>query len=285
LNSNLSISLPVGPDFDVLPSALEHLSERYQQEIVHISDHDSLTLPFPAGLSLTIAFPADVDANGSVTDPAHPDIAHGSDESGNFVQLNWNIGIAASEFVPIIAPLFAPLPVVVPPLVGTITPIVASIGIGADFSQAFSLTMQQLGLHVVLEDNSTWDFDASGGVTVPTASIHEVNGIDGLQFTVAMDPHAQLHNDSDLNFNFSYNLDFLDTHLTVPIPIGDLTDFLEDVLDWIPIIGDVDIPDEISINQPLINLGENNIHVASIDILDNDFQLQFGQQSSTVMVA
>jgi len=69
LNSNLSISLPVGPDFDVLPSALEHLSERYQQEIVHISDHDSLTLPFPAGLSLTIAFPADVDANGSVTDP------------------------------------------------------------------------------------------------------------------------------------------------------------------------------------------------------------------------
>jgi hypothetical protein len=283
LDSQFTVGVPIIGGLDVLPDPLEHLSQRVEERIIHLSTDDPSTdfhFPGPAGFSLDMSFPHRIDVDGSVQGSDPLSVASGSEGSGNFATLNWNIGEGISEFAPILSPLFVPLPVVVPPLVGTITPIVASVGMGAEFSQDFTLTMQQLGLKVVLEDNTSWDFDASGGVTIPDASKHEVNGIDGLQFSVVMDPHAQLHTESDLDFNFDWALKLLDTHLNVPINIGAITDFLHDI----PFIGD-EIPDHIGINQALVPLGGSDIPVASIDIHDNDFQLQFQQAQSGVLAA
>jgi hypothetical protein len=280
LQFDLDIALPIGPSIDVLPDSIDNLSVSKTLEIVHISDQDSLSIPLPAGFSVTAAFPADVDATG-VT-PAPTDAVTGSDDSNNFLQIDWNVGVGASEFVPIISPLFAPLPVVVPPLVGTITPIVATIGIGADFVQTFTLTMQDLEFDVVLEDGTHYDLDPVNGVQIADASSHDLDH-DGLEFTLAMNPHAQLNNDTDIGVNFSWNLDLITADLTVPLPVGDLVDFLEDVIGFI--FGeDVELPDSIDIDGALVDLGDTDVPVTSIDVLNNTFPLQFNSQEATFLV-
>jgi hypothetical protein len=280
LQFDLDISLPVGPSIDVLPDSIDNLSVANTLEIIHISDQDSLSIPLPAGFSVTAAFPADIDASGVTPAPANA--VTGSDDSNNFLQVDWNVGVGASQFVPIISPLFAPLPVVVPPLVGTITPIVATIGIGADFVQTFTLTMQGLELDVVLEDGTHYDLDPVNGVQIANASSHDLDN-DGLEFTLAMNPKAQLNNDTDIGVNFSWNLDLITADLTVPLPVGDLLDVLEDIVDFI--FGeDLELPDSIDINGALVDLGATDVPVTSIDVLNNTFALQFNSQNAAFIV-
>jgi Bacterial Ig domain len=280
LQFDLDISLPVGPGFDVLPDSIDSLSGSKTLEIVHISDTDSISIPLPAGFSVTAAFPADVDATGITAAPTNA--VTGSDDSNNFLQIDWNVGVGLSQFVPIVSPLFAPLPVVVPPLVGTITPVVATIGIGADFVQTFTLTMQGLEFDVVLEDGTHYDLDPVNGVQIANASSHDIDN-DGLEFTLAMTPSAQLNNDTNLGVNFSWNLDLITADLTVPLPVNDLVDFLEDVIEFI--FGeDVDLPNSIDIDGALVDLGDTDVPVAEIDVLNNTFALQFNSQNATFVV-
>lgn len=280
LTFDLSISLPVGPAIDVLPSGLDNVSAFQSLEIVNITDSASLSIPLPAGFSVTAAFPADVDATGSTGTPAN--VVTGSDASNNFLQLDLNLGVAASQFVPIIAPLFAPLPVVVPPLVGTITPIVATIGIGANFIQTFTLTMQDFDFDVLLEDGTLYDLDPVNGVQIANASSHDIDG-DGLEYTLLMNPHAQLTNDTDIGLNFSWNLDLLTADLTVPLPVDDIVEVLEDIIDFI-FGDDFDLPDSIDVNGALVDLGQSNVPVTSIDVLNNTFALQFQPQDATFIL-
>ena len=203
----------------------------------------------------------------------------GNDESKNFLQVDWDIGQAASQIVPIVAPLFNPVPIVIPPLVGTFTPITAEIGVGANFIQNFTLEMQPFDFSVLLEDNTEWALDLTDGVTISNASSHDIDG-DGLEYTLLMKPKAQLTNDTEIGINFSWNLDLLKLDLTVPLPVDDIAGALNDLLDLIP--GDPlpDIPESIDIDKTLVDLGQSNIPVTEIDILTNQFALQFQSQTS-----
>jgi hypothetical protein len=273
LNVDLAVGIPAGPTVHV---TFPINGGTPPVPIVHISDQSSLPLPLPLGFSALAAFPADVDANGATG--SNPNVATGGDDSNNFAQLNWNLGVAASQLFPIIAPLFNPVPVTVPPLFGTVTPITASIGVGADMVQNFTLTMQQLAFDVVLEDGTPYEL----GEQIINASDHDLDG-DGVEFTVVMNPHAQLVNDTDVGVNFSWNLDLLDAHIGVPLIEDDILDFFESILDELfDIFGEEgpDIPDSIGIDGPLVDLGQNDIRVATIDVLQNEFALAFQSQDA-----
>jgi hypothetical protein len=171
---------------------------------------------------------------------------------------------------------------VVPPLVGTITPIIAANGGGANFNQNFMLTMQGMSFDVILEDGTPYHLDPVNGVTIHDASNHDLDG-DGLEYTLVMDPVAQLNNDTDIGVNFSWNLDLLTANLTVPLPVGPILDVLEDIVDFI-FGDDFDLPDSIGVNGPLVDLGQPNIPVTSIDVLNNSFALDFQAQNATFVV-
>ncbi len=280
LTFSLLIDLPVGPDFQLVPSNFNHAQAFESLQIVNISDQSSLSFDLPAGFSVTAAFPANIDATGSAGTPAN--IATGSDGSNEFIQIGWNLGVAASQFVPIIAPLFNPVPLVVPPLVGTIIPITATVGVGANVIQNFALTLQGIDFDVLLEDNTLWDLDPVTGLQISNASQHDIDG-DGLEFTLVMNPIARLHNDTEIGINFDWNLDLLRADLDVPLPVDELIDVLNDIIDFI-FGDDFSLPSSIGIHAALVDLGQNNIPVTEIDVLERDFQLQFQTQSASFIV-
>jgi hypothetical protein len=119
-------------------------------------------------------------------------------------------------------------------------------------------------------------------VTIHDASDHDLDG-DGLEYTLVMDPIARLNNDTDIGVNFSWNLDFLTANLTVPLPVGPILDVLEDIVDFI-FGDDFDLPDSIGVNGPLVNLGQSDVPVTTIDVLNNEFALDFQSQNAMFIV-
>ena len=142
--------------------------------------------------------------------------------------------------------------------------------------------MQNFDYDVLLEDGTQYELDLVNGLQISNASSHDIDG-DGLEFTLVMNPHAQLTNDTDLGVNFNWNLDLLTANLTVPLPTDDIIDVLEDIVDFI-FGDDFDLPDSIDVNGALVDLGGNNIPVASIDVLNNTFALQFQSQNASFVV-
>ena len=280
LTFDILIDLPVGPDFHIIPQDFSHVQAFETLQIINISDQSSISFDLPAGLSVTAAFPADIDAIGSSAVPTN--IANGSDGSNDFIQIDWNIGVAASQFVPLIAPLFNPIPIIVPPLVGSITPITATIGVGANVIQNFTLNLQGMDFDILLEDNTLYDLNPLTGLQIDNASSHDLDG-DGLEFTLVMNPIAQLTNDTEIGINFDWNLDLLEVDLDVPLPVDDLIEVLNDIIDFI-FGDDFSLPTSIGIHETLVDLGQDNIPVTEIDVLEQTFNLQFQPQNAAFVI-
>jgi hypothetical protein len=77
-----------------------------------------------------------------------------------------------------------------------------------------------------------YHLDPINGVQIDHALSHDLNGDGLVEFTLIVDPGAQLKNDTEIGINFDWNLDLIRADLTVPLPVGDLVDLLNDVFNF-----------------------------------------------------
>ena len=230
------------------------------------SDTLSGTIPFPPPLDdsgVNFDWP-DISTAGAF--PPEPIVASGS--SNNFVELELDIDelIATALGLPI-NPLH-PVDFSAGPFFADIDLLDVDVVGGLNLLQHFALDLGELTGVLEFENGAPVLFTIGDSVLVSNAAQRDADHDGLVEFAFNIVPTAMLSNETDLGFNIGAEIALLRVELgydvTIPNPFGD----------------DVHISDSIQLG-PLADFGES-LPVADINVFDDTFALNFGQESVAV---
>lgn len=218
------------------------------------SDNLGFTLPLPAGFSIDFAWP-DLD---TTSDDTNPYAASGA--SNDFLALNLDI----DAFLTAVAGL--PVNPVAPGFSVDLGFAAASflvelldldVGIGLNFLQQFDMAISSLQGTITYENGESHPFSFGTDIVLTNASSYDIDDDQVIDFTLTLDPQATLSNDTELGFNFLWNFDLLKA--SGSFEIFDIE------------VGSFSV-------GPALDLG-GTVPIASVDVYNNTFALDFGSQN------
>lgn len=110
----------------------------------------------------------------------------------------------------------------------TYTRVDADVIASADFSQEFTLTVDDMTYLLTMEDNSVLLFSASevDQFVIENASQYDADGNGIVEYVLQIVPTAMFSNDTELGLNLGLNLDFLaaEFEATMKLPLAELLD-------------------------------------------------------------
>jgi hypothetical protein len=188
----------------------------FTKPVTSISLHSgqSTTLPLPAGLSLTLAFPDAIVTNGS---NGGPGTISGTGTSGDFVNLSGDLIAMASNIIFQTDVTDINLGILQIDLLDLI------VGLGLNMVQKFDLNSSGLMPALVLEDGTAEPlFNFGAPLTIPNASVHDSNHDGMLGYSIGLVPAATLTNNTSLGATLNASITALAAHLN---SVGSFTAF------------------------------------------------------------
>jgi len=96
----------------------------------------------------------------------------------------------------------------------------------ANFSQEFTLSIDDMAYTITMEDGVSYDFTANGAgdLLIENASIHDANGDGVIDYSLSIVPDAMFSNDTEIGMSVGYILDFLKAEFKagVKLPLAEL---------------------------------------------------------------
>lgn len=168
------------------------------------SDDLSYTFDLGHGISVTVAWP-DIDTTSLVNTTGTDFTSSG--ESNNFLDL----GVDADQLLADLLfdganPFDVSIDIDVAS--GEAQLLDVDLDAGANFLQNFMMALGGLDASLVFENGTSMDWDFST-LQLDNASSYDANGDGQIEFGVVLDQQAQLTNETDLGFNFGYNIALL----------------------------------------------------------------------------
>jgi hypothetical protein len=145
-----------------------------------------------------------------------------------------------------------------------------------NFSQEFTLSIDDMSYLVTLEDNTTQTFTANGagGIQILNASSHDANHDGLITYTLDIVPTAMFSNDTEVGLSLGYQLDFLKGGFSAgaQLPLGELLGLTD--ADWLNIdFSAIDIS-----MGPLLRV-QGELDTLDVDIFESRFALDVGSAS------
>lgn len=144
-----------------------------------------------------------------------------------------------------------------------------------DFSQEFTLSIDDMSYLVTLEDGfkSTFTANGAGNLQIENASSHDANGDGVMGYSLDIVPTAMFSNDTEIGLSMGYTFDLLKAELSAGIKLP-LADLLK-----IPGLPDIDIPAiDIGVG-PLLRI-EGDLDLVDVDVFESRFALDVGSSSA-----
>jgi uncharacterized repeat protein (TIGR02059 family) len=146
-----------------------------------------------------------------------------------------------------------------------------------NFSQEFTLSIDDMSYLVTLEDSATFAFTASGAgaIQIPNAGTHDANGDGLITYTLDIVPTAMFSNDTEVGLSLGYQLDFLKGGFAagLQVPLGTLL-FGENGPDWLNLdFSAIDIS-----MGPLLRV-QGELDTLDVDVFESRFNLDVGSAS------
>lgn len=229
---------------------------------------DSLegTINFPSPLnafSVNFAWP---DITTSGTYPPNPVVASGA--SNNFLELVLDVDTLVTQLLGFPVNPFDPPELSAGPFFADADILDVDVIGGLNFLQEFELALGELTGVLVFEDGSNQLFAIGDSLLISDASQRDADDDGLVEFAFDVVPTASLSNETDLGFNIGAEISLFEVELgydvTIPNPFGD----------------DVHVGDSIKLG-PVADFGES-VPVAEINVFDDTFALNFGQESIAV---
>lgn len=157
------------------------------------------------------------------------------------------------------------------------------INTGLNFSQEFSLSVDDMNFMVTMEDGAQYEFAANseGQLQIPDASQHDSNGDGVIDYSLSLTPDAMFSNDTELGLNVGYVIDFLQASIAagINIPLGDLID--------------IDLPFDLpTLSASMVDIGigpllraQGDLDLASADVFEHRFDIDLGSDSTQSSVS
>lgn len=147
---------------------------------------------------------------------------------------------------------------------------------GANFSQEFTLSIDDMSYRVTLEDGTFSEFTAndSGALLIENASSHDTNNDNIIDYSLSIVPTAMFSNDTEIGLNLGYTLDFLQGGFAagVKLPLDELLGI--ENADWLNLdFSAIDIS-----MGPLLRV-EGDLDALDVDIFESRFALDVGTDS------
>ncbi|CCK82206.1 tetratricopeptide repeat protein [Desulfobacula toluolica] len=142
-----------------------------------------------------------------------------------------------------------------------------------DFSQEFTLSIDDMSYALTLENGETKYFTANGDgdLTINNASEYDADGNGVIDYNLSIVPEAMFSNDTEIGLSLGYVLDFLKGEFAagVKLPLGDLLGLEGD--NW----PDIDLPMiDIGIG-PLLRI-EGDLDILDVDVFESLFAINVG---------
>jgi hypothetical protein len=140
-----------------------------------------------------------------------------------------------------------------------------------NFSQEFSLSLDDMAYHITMEDGVQYLFaaNAEGSVKIENASKHDADGDGVVDYELSMVPKALFSNDTEIGLSVGYVLDFLEAafEANLILPLDELLDI--EGLPGIPLnLADLEL-------GPLLRI-QGDLDLASADIFEARFDFDLG---------
>jgi len=231
----------------------------FQKNIIDFDSDTSaplnITLPDPLGsIDVTLEWP-NLEVSG--TEGGTLGVYQGEGASNNALNVNLDIDQALADiFFKGVNPFNFEADVAVAG--GSIELLDADIAAGLNFLQKFILTAGDIDAILEFEDGSSQTFTFGDELTFNDASNIDTNGDGVVEFEVALElVNSTLANDTDLGFNVGWNLDLFQGGWWYDVLVA------SDSGTW----------------GPLIDLGDDQIPVADIDVFSTTVGVAFGSES------
>ncbi len=145
-----------------------------------------------------------------------------------------------------------------------------------DFSQEFTLSIDDMSYMVTLEDGfwSTFTANGAGNLLIENASSHDANHDGVIGYSLDIVPTAMFSNDTEIGLSMGYVFDLVKAGVSagVKLPLGNLLN--------IPAFGSIDIPGiDISLG-PLLRI-QGDLDLVDVDVFESRFALDIGSDSVT----
>lgn len=230
------------------------------------SDDLNVTVPLPLGFSVSFAWPnLDTTSLSNLTS---------SGQSNNALQLNLDVDdlIFALLGVPNPFSFDYSLPGDILYARGDLLDL--DLNAGVNFLQNFALAVNGLSASLVFEDGSSQAFVFGQDVTVTNASEIDANGdMDGVvDYTLRLDPDADLSNKTTLGFNVGYKFTVvkIEAGYDISIDLGEIDLGLLGTID----LGEIDLGSDSITIGPLFEASGTQ-PIATVPLLDTTFDLDF----------
>ncbi len=145
-----------------------------------------------------------------------------------------------------------------------------------NFSQDFTLSIDDMSYLVTMEDGDTFNFTANGAgaLQISNASSHDLNGDGLIAYTLDIVPTAMFSNDTEVGLSLGYQLDFLKGGFSAgaQLPLGELLGLTD--ADWLNIdFSAIDIS-----MGPLLRV-QGELDTLDVDVFESRFALDVGSAS------
>jgi len=258
LYANATMGIDIGPfDENLINATLSTGGER----VVEILSFDSDTSPsisadFPFGISGELTWP-NLEVSGL---EGALGTYSGYGESNNFLDIGLDIDdLLADLFLAGANPfdLSAGVSVVGQSAGVSLEILDADLLAGAKFTQDFGMEVGDLQATLYFEDGSSQAFTFGETLVFDNASALDVNGDGDIDFDFEFDVvDTMVTNDTDVQFNVGWNFD-----------VGKVSAYYDTLLG-----------SGSTSPAPLIDLGQSEIPVASLDVYSDSFELNFQEQ-------
>jgi hypothetical protein len=177
------------------------IGDSIQEKLIDFDSQDAaITLPLPAGLSISLAWPH-LSTNGS---QATATTLEGDGASNNFLQINLDVDQLAAYFFPPIGVLDPE-----PTNPDNFEWLDLDVNAGLNFLQNFILTAAGIVGTITFENGVTQAFSFLSDLLIQNASTLDADDDGQVEFTLGLALDATLTNDTEVGFNVGYSFDLL----------------------------------------------------------------------------
>ncbi len=147
----------------------------------------------------------------------------------------------------------------------------------ANFSQEFSLSIDDMSYVVTFEDSRTQSFSANteGELLINDASSYDLNDDGVVEYSLDIVPTAMFSNDTEVGLSMGYSIELLQAELAagVTLPLGDLlgTPFLN-----------IEIPLVDVAIGPLLTI-EGDLDILDVDVFESRFEFDVGSDQTELL--
>jgi hypothetical protein len=212
---NYNVAAKVGLNFVVDSVDIVDVSfgDNFTQNLIDLDSSDPpFVVPLPAGLSVQFEWPH-ISTTGA---QSGPNSVSGDGASNNFFQANVDVDKLLFTLLGLPDPFEVPFNFAIAS--GQLDIIDLDVNGGINFLQEFDLIVNSLGAKITFENGVTQDFSLTSPLTLSNASSYDVDNDDKIEFTLLLDPDANLSNDTELGFNLGYSFDLLKISGSYDVP-------------------------------------------------------------------